>query len=237
MDGAGFALFGALCVVVTGLFAVLVVILIVAQVKAAKKRRAELGALAAHKEWSYRQDGSGLEHRFEGDPFGRGSRRTAQNVVEGRYEGRSFVAFDYSYVTSNGEDSTTHRFSVVALHLGLPPQVRVPRLQVRAQGSIGRFFTNLFGTDHQIGQPAFDEAFHVLTESPELARDVLHPGMTAMLTAHPGGAWRLQGDSLLLFSPGQHSPASLDGILAWGTAIFGQVPPEVWSRFRGEAPR
>ena len=226
--------FGGLCFVVVGAFIALLVVLVVHQINANKKRTADFGMLAAHREWTFRPDGTGLEHRFDGDPFGRGSRRTARNVVEGRYEGRHFVAFDYSYVTSNGDDTTTHRFSVVAMHLDLPPQVRVPRLQVRPQGSIGRFFTNLFGTDHRIGHPPFDDSFHVLTESPQLAQDVLHPGMVGMLMAQPGGAWRLQGDSLLLFAPGSHSPASLDAILAWGKAILDQVPPHVWSRLRGE---
>lgn len=230
-------LLGTVCLAVVGAFVALVVVLVVVQVKAARKRTADFGSLAARREWTFRPDGTGLEHRFDGDPFGRGGRRTARNVVEGRYEGRHFVAFDYSYVTSSGDDSTTHRFSVVAMHLDLPPHVRVPRLQVRAQGSIGRFFTGLFGSDHRIGHPPFDDAFHVLTDSPELARDVLHPGMVGMLMTHPGGAWRLQGDSLLLFASGSHSPASLEAILAWGKAILDQVPPHVWARFRGEQPR
>ncbi len=230
-------LFGGLCFVVVGAFIALFVVLVVHQINANKQRTAEFGAVAAQREWTYRPDGTGLESRFDGDPFGRGRSRTARNVVEGRYEGRHFVAFDYSYVTDSGgadSSSTTHRFSVVALHLGLPPQVRVPRLQVRPQGSIGRFFSNLFGTDHLIGHPPFDDSFHVLTDSPQLAHDVLHPGMVGMLLARPGGAWRLQGDSLLLFASGAHSPASLDGILAWGKAILDQVPPAVWSRLRGE---
>ncbi len=230
--------FGSLCLAGFGAFVVLVVVLIVKQAAANKRRVADLGAFAAQREWTFRPDGGGLEARFEGDPFGRGHSRRASNVLEGRYEGRAFVAFDYSYVTSSGtgEDrsSTTHTFSVVALHLGLPPQVQVPRLQVRPQGSIGRFFTNLFGADHRIGHPPFDDAFHVLTDSPPLARDVLHPGLIGMLMAHQGGAWRLHGDSLLLFDSGSHSPASLDATLAWGKAILDQVPPPVWSRMRGE---
>jgi hypothetical protein len=226
--------FGSICVVAVGGFFVFFIVLIVLAGRRDKQRNADLATLAAQREWSFRPDGTGLERRFDGDPFGHGSRQTARNAVEGRYEGRSFVAFDYSYVTSNGEDSTTHHFSVVALHLGLPPHVYVPRLQVRPQGSIGRFFSNLFGTDHRIGQPAFDDAFHVLTDSPELAHDVLHPGLTAMLMAQPGGALRFQGDSLLLFTTGSHSPAAIDAILAWGNAILGQVPPPVWAKFRGE---
>ncbi len=230
--------FGSLCLAVFGAVVVLVVMLIVQQIAAHKRRVADLGAFAAQREWTFRPDGAGLEARFEGDPFGRGHSRRAGNVIEGRYEGRAFVAFDYSYVTDSGtgEDrsSTTRTFSVVALHLGLPPQVQVPRLQVRPQGSVGRFFTNLFGTDHRIGHPPFDDAFHVLTDSPPLAQDVLHPDLIGMLMAHQGGAWRLQGDSLLLFDSGAHAPASLDAALAWGKAILDQVPPPVWSRLRGE---
>ena len=42
-------------------------------------------------------------------PFGRGHRRTASNVVEGWHEGWAFVAFDYRYLTSDGEHDQEHQ--------------------------------------------------------------------------------------------------------------------------------
>ena len=77
-----------------------------------QQRLSSLATYAALREWRFTPDGTGLESRFPGDPFGRGHGRRATNVIEGRYEGRAFLAFDYTYVTSSGDDSTTHRCSV-----------------------------------------------------------------------------------------------------------------------------
>lgn len=210
----------------------LLVFAILAAVRHQKQRVAGLQGLARQREWRFTADGRGLESRFPGDPFGRGGRRHATNVVEGRYEGRPFLAFDYSYVTRSGDHSTTHSFSVVTMHLG-QLGCPAPMLQVSPQGSLGRFFSGLFGTDFQVGAPGFDEAFHVRTDSPQFALDVLHPGLTAMLGTYQDRAWRLQGDSLLMFRSGRHTPQEIDAVLWSMKAILDQVPGQVWGRLQG----
>ena len=107
--------------------------------RARQQRLSSLATYAAYREWRFTPDGTGLESRFAGDPFGRGSRRTALNSIHGSYEGRAFVAFDYSYETSSGDNYTTHGLSVVAMHLGVPG-VSVPPLQVSPQAGLGGFF-------------------------------------------------------------------------------------------------
>ena len=210
------------------------VLLVARQKRLALERQQGMAAYSAQREWRFRPDGMALESRFRGDPFGKGSSRTARNSVEGTYEGRPFVAFDYSYVTtsssSNGTSSTTHRFSVVAMHLGCT----VPKLQVRPQSALGRFFSGLFGTDLIIGQPGFDDTFHVSADNPQFAHDVLHPGLTAMLAGYQDRAWRLQDDSLLMFRTGNHTAQEIDQVLWSMKAILDQIPAPVWSRLRGE---
>lgn len=227
---------GSFCLIVGLGFVALVAVMLVMGYRAAKKRQAELSTYAAQREWRYRQVGPDLVTRFSGDPFGRGSGRSAGNVVEGVYEARPFVAFDYSYRTGTGDDSTTHRCSIVAVHLGALAGP-VPTLQVSSQGPISRFFSDLFGTDLQLGDPAFDPRFHVRAASPQFAQDVLHADLRALLLAHQDRAWRLEGDSLLLFRTGAHTPAELDAVLAFSKAILDRIPPVVWERLRGEAPR
>jgi hypothetical protein len=228
---------GVLCLVVPVAGFVLVGLSIAHHARTVRRRRDLMSGYAGHREWRFSPSGAGLERRFGGDPFGKGSRRTASNVVEGRYEGRTFLAFDYRYTTSSGDSSSTHPFSVVTMHLGALAQP-VPMLQVAPQGSFGRFFRSLFGGDLELGDAQFDARFHVRTSSPELARDVLHPDLRALLTAYQDRAWRLEGDSLLMFRSGQHSPAEIDAVLASMTAILDRVPPYVWDRLRGgEKPR
>lgn len=206
-----------------------IVLVVRATQRAKERRRASMAAYAAQREWRFSTHAPALERRFGGDPFGRGSARTARNSVEGSYEGRHFVAFDYSYVTRSGERTQTSSFSVVAMHLG-ELGGPVPTLQVSPQTSLGRFFSGLFGTDLIIGHQGFDDAFHVRADSPELARDVLHPGMVALLADFRDRAWRLQDDSLLMFRSGSHTPAEIDRVLWSMKAILDQVPEQVWLR-------
>ncbi len=226
---------GSFCLIIPIAFVVAAGLLVYVGFRSAAKRREQLAGHAHQREWQYHQDGSALVGRFAGDPFGRGSSRSASNVVEGSYEGRPFVAFDYRYRTGSGDDATTHSCSVVAVHLGVLAGP-VPALQVSPQGAIGRFFSSLFGTDLELGDPVFDQRFHVRAASPELARDVLHPDLRALLLAHQDRAWRLEGDSLLLFRTGAHSPAELDAVLGLSKAILDRIPAPVWGRLRGEPP-
>jgi len=206
-----------------------IVLAVRASQRAKEQRRASMATYAAQREWRFSPHALALESRFRGDPFGRGSSRTARNSVEGTYEGRHFVAFDYSYISRSGERTQTHSFSVIAMHLG-SLSGPVPQLQVSPQTSLGRFFSGLFGTDLIIGHQGFDDAFHVRADSPELARDVLHPGMVALLADLRDRAWRLQDDSLLMFRSGSHSPAEIERVLWSMKAILDQVPEHVWAR-------
>lgn len=219
---------GAFCVLIPLGF-VLVVAVAVLGARRARERHLSLASYAEKRQWRFSPSGTGLERRFSGDPFGRGQARRAGNVVEGWYAGRAFVAFDYSYRTSSGDDESTHHFSVVSMHLGGLAQP-VPLLQVAPQGALGRFFGSLLGTDHLLGDPVFDAAFRVRTDSPELARDVLHLDLRMMLAAYQDRAWRLQGDSLLMFRRGQHAPDEIDAVLSSMRAILERVPPHVWAR-------
>lgn len=209
----------------------LVIVLAVVGARRNRARVGELAGLAAARGWRFHPDGRGLESRFTGDPFGRGRRRTASQVLEGTHQGWPFIAFDYSYVTSSGSDNqdSTSWFSVVSLHLG----AQAPLLQVRPQSAFGRFFANSFGSDFRIGHPPFDDAFDVRTDAPEFALDVLQPPVVEMLLATRERAWRFSGDSLLVFRPGRHAAAEIDGVLAQATHLLGLVPPHVWTRLRG----
>jgi hypothetical protein len=230
-------LFGAVCVVVPLAFVALIVVVVVASSRARQRRLEGMASYAAQREWRFTPTGTGLESRFPGDPFGHGHSRHASNVVEGWFEGRAFLAFDYRYTTGSGDSSSTYDFSVMTMHLGELAHP-VPKLQVVEYRGLGRFFAGLFGSDLVLGDPVFDERFQVQTDSPELAHDVLHADLRAMLSTYQDRAWRLQGDSLVMFRRGKHTPAEIDAVLGSMKAILDRVPPAVWDRLRGgETPR
>lgn len=73
---------------------------------------------------------------------------------------------------------------------------------------------------------------------PEFARDVLHPGMTAMLMAHRERSWRMQGDALVVHHRRAHqTPSERDAALGPMTDILAQVLPHVWPRIGGSRLR
>jgi hypothetical protein len=220
-----------------GGFVALVVLLLVRAAKQAQQRREGLAAYAAHREWEYAETDPSLVGRFGGAPFGRGFAGTASNVLRGRHDGRAFVAFDYSYRDTSGvgddRQTNTYRFSVVALHLG----VRTPGLSVAPTGMFGKLVNAVTGRDIPIGVPAFDQAFTVTTPAPEFARDVLHPAVLEVQQHHPGLAWRLDGDSMLVIRNGQHAPQEIEGKLHFMDAVLDRIPAHVWDRLRGEQPR
>jgi hypothetical protein len=224
-------LLGTVCV---ALPVVLVVLLAVRASRRAEERRAGLAGYAAHREWEYRAEDPSLVSRFTSAPFGRGSSRRATNVLLGRHDGRSFVAFDYSFVTSSSSgdttSSTTHRYSVLALHVGRS----VPALSVAPSGTMSRLFNALTNSDIPVGDPEFDRAFTVKSPVPEFARDVLHPGMLEVLRHHPDLAWRLEGDSMLVLRPGEHGPQEVEAKLHFMDAVLDRIPQRVWDRLGGE---
>jgi hypothetical protein len=228
------ALFGGGFLLLFLAFLGLMVVLVVVGYQQAKKRREGLAAFAAARGWVYRQDDPSLVSRFNGSPFGTGSTRRATNCLYGAHAERPMVAFDYSYTTSSGSGdkrtTTTHRYSVVAMNLG----VVVPPLAVSPEGAVGRFFGRLTNRDIELESEDFNRAFTVTAHDRRFASDVLHPQMMQMLLQWPALGWRLEGDSMLVVRSGHHAPHEVDATLAVMDAILDRIPEHVWRTLRGQ---
>lgn len=216
------ALFG---IAFLGLF-VLVPVLVLQANRRAAERRAGLAAYAEAREWEYRPQDPHLVGRFSGAPFGRGHNQQAVNVLLGRYDGRSFTAFDYHYVTGSGDERRSHTCSVTALHLG----VVAPDLAVGPTTTLRRWVDALTGRDIPIGDQPFDDFFTVHSPSPDFARDVLLSDVRDVMRQHPTLAWRIAGDSLLVIRPGGHAPGDIDATLHVMGALLDRIPEHVWHR-------
>lgn len=211
----------------------LVIVVVAAARRRTAARQQSMAGYAAHREWEYRPADPALVGRFAQAPFGRGSGRTASNVILGTHDGRPFTAFDYRYTTSNGDSNTTHTYSVLALHLGL----HAPAVAVGPANAMSRLWDKLAKSDVSVGDPAFDHAFVVKSPLPEFARDVLHPGIIEVLWHHPTLTWRFEADSMIVFRSGEHSPPEIEATLHFMDAVLDRIPEHVWGRLRGETPR
>ena len=201
----------------------------------AKKRREELAGLAAQRGWRYTARDDSWAERFDSPPFGLGHDRQAGNVLQGAFDGRDFVAFDFVYhttETTTGPNNTTstreesHPFSVIALSTGAV----FPHLRVTPEGLVRRFLGRLTNTDIELESEDFNRAFTVNCEDRKFATDVLHPRMMEYLLTMREVAWDLRDGYLVIATPGKHSVAQLDGSLAASDGILDRVPDFVWKQ-------
>ena len=199
----------------------------------AKKRREELSALAAQRGWSYTPRDDSWTERFDGAPFGLGHDRRASNILQGSYDGRGFVAFDFVYhttETTSGPNNTTstheqsHDYSIIAISTGAV----FPHLRVSPEGMVKRFFGRLTNSDIELESEEFNRAFTVTCEDRKIATDVLHPQMMEYLLTLRELSWDLRNGSLVVAAPGRHTPAQLDGSLTAIDGILDRIPEFVW---------
>lgn len=222
-------------------FLVLIVAGAIYSYRQAKKRREEFAATAAQRGWGYAARDDRWTTRFDGAPFGTGHDRRAGNVVSGTHDGRSFIAFDYHYATTEhstnaqGHSTTrevSHDFSVIAVDLGVP----FPGLWVTPEGFFGRAIGRLLNRDIELESEAFNRAFTVVCPDRKFASDVLHPQMMEFLLQFPDLAWSFRSGSVLAVRDGRHSIPEIDGKLQVLDGIADRVPEFVWQAFRGPTP-
>lgn len=217
-----------------GGFVVLVIVVAAVSIYAQKKRREAFATLAARHGWSYVQRDDRWAETFNGPPFHAGHGRRAENIIGGTYEGRTFVAFDYSYRTTssstdaNGNHTThdeTHRFAVAALQL----ECTFPALHVSPEGFLGRAIGRLTNRDIELESEDFNRAFTVTCPERKFASDVLHPRlMETLLAQYRNLDWRFDGAWLLSVDNGSHDiDTTLWSLKALGT-IVSTVPEFVW---------
>ena len=202
-----------------------------------RRHRQALATLAAERGWDYSSSDDSWADAFGGAPFGTGSRRQADNVLQGRVDGREMVAFDYRYETystdGNGSRHTrVHRYAVCAVLLPAP----VPTLELRPETVLTRLGGALGLPDVDLESEAFNRRYRVTSREPRFAYDVLHPRtMELLLTGEPRNL-RLSGRDAVTWAAGRQTPAQVLAQLDVLTTLVGGVPSYVWTD-RGATPR
>lgn len=205
----------------------------------AKKRREAFAAFAAQQGFSYQPANHALANQWAGAPFRTGDNRRVANVLGGSYQGRQIVAFDYSYQThtSNGKGgrrTTTHKYGVVVMQL----PAALPRLEVTAEGLFGGAVAKALGFgDLRFESEQFNRAFRVEADDQRFGHAVIHPQMMEMLLARGEIGWRIEGNSLVGWDPGPHTPTEILNRLQLLQQVVDNVPPFVWRDYAGADPR
>jgi len=188
----------------------------------ARQHRAELVAdVAAAKGWKYNAYEPGLVDKWTGDPFGRGEDQQARNVLRGTWDGRKFIAFDYSYqpfTVRSGKQPWQFGVVVMQLPAGLP------YLEVEHENLLG----DAFAPDLRFESELFNRTFRVAAQDEKYARAVIHPRMMELLLDRGEIGWRISGEHLLGWYTGTHTPEDLDRRLHFLARIADLIPPFVW---------
>jgi hypothetical protein len=173
----------------TGVEAIIVLMVVLAiggivyGMYATAERRKALSAWASAHGMRFSPDRDrSLEGRFGGFNCLRcGHSRYARNLIEGEWNGRGFLGFDYHYETGSGKNRQTHNFSGVILdsHVPLKP------LLIRPEGFFDKV-TEFFGLDDIDFESAeFSRKFFVKSPDRKWAYDVIHQQTMEFLLAGP----------------------------------------------------
>jgi hypothetical protein len=222
-----------------GLFAVGAVALLVGAFLLDRKRRERIMTFCLARGWQYVDEDPSFADRWSGEPFGRGDRRRARNVIRGNECGRDFVAFDYSYEThstdSKGNRTTsTHHFCVTAVTI----PAFLPKLEVCPAGVFGKL-TDAVGLTNDIDLESedFNRSFTVHADDRKFATDVLSPRTMQYLLTAPKAAWRIQGNTMLRWASGRLDPAEIIVAAAVLDQVADGIPAFVWKDHQEQQPQ
>lgn len=162
---------------------VIVVAAIIYSIYASSQRRKALIAWAhAHGLTFDQSKDRSLDDRYpEFDCLRQGSSRYSYNHINGQWNGKGFLGFDYHYETGSGKNRSTHRFSAVVLESTIP----LKPLFIRPEGFFDKV-TEFFGYDDIDFESAeFSRKFYVKSPDKKWAYDVIHARTMDYLLAAP----------------------------------------------------
>ena len=195
-----------------------------------RKRRERIMTFCVARGWQYVDEDLTVVGRYTGDPFGRGDRPRARNVIRGHENDRDFLAFDYSFQTHSTDsqgrrDTTTHHFAVFAVTI----PAYLPTLEVCPEGVFGKLADAVgLRSDIDLESEAFNRAFTVRAADRKFATDVLAPRTMEYLLTVPPAAWRIEGNSLLRWKSGRLDPGDIVVSTSVLDRVLDGIPAFVW---------
>jgi len=163
---------------------------------AVRRHKKSILALAARNQWTYEKYDQALPNSFWGTPFQHGHHRGAQDILRGRFDGRSVLIFHYRWQVGSFDDESTYYIWVVSVE-DLP--AGLPALEVIRRRWSKHYASPQAGAEYRTGDPAFDKRFRVSTTHPQLAADVLDPDVRRLLMSWPDIPWRIEAPRLVMW--------------------------------------
>ncbi|HEY3557320.1 MAG TPA: hypothetical protein VGL05_07650 [Kribbella sp.] len=138
----------------------------------------------------------------------------------GQYNGRGLCVLDYTYVTSNGKSTQTHRINLVALTL----PVALPPITVMRDNGLRRM---LGGRDLELENQQFNERFRVECLDDRYGSAVMHPRMMECVLRNPGLEWQIAGNAFVSWGRDAFAVPDVFARLDAMTRLVDLLPPFV----------
>lgn len=168
-----------------------------------------VAAFARGNGWSYEE--RGWRPLRPGPPYWSAGSAACAHVITGTSGGEAFVAYEYA-----------HQAQVVSIKLPMS----LPLVEVRPQGLAGG--TSVTMPNVALESEEFNRRFWVHAEDPKFASDVMHPRMMRELLSAPPICWRIWGDDLYGWWPGESAPSRILLTLAVLHGVKDAIPAFVW---------
>lgn len=176
--------------------------------------------------WTFVGSDRSLTRRWSGTPFGVGRSRQVRELVVGTYGGRPAMSFEYRYTTSDGKNTTTHRFHVVALRM----PAYLPTLELTPGHALQRLAARLGAQDIEFESHAFNDAWRVVARDERFAHAVVHPRLMERLMRPDARRMsiRVEATDVLSWAPGTPRYDTIGPRLGVLSAVVDAVPRFVW---------
>ena len=203
---------------------------VVYAVRSSRRRRESIASIVTTNGLSYVGEDESLVDAFVGDPFGKGSRRRARDVVAGNRAGSPFQSFAYSYETesqdANGSTSqTTHSFQVT----WIPLAAHFPHVRITPDVGWLRALGSLAGHDLNTESAEFNGRWRVRAHDERMAHAILTGPMIERLMRDDvrERAVVFQGARLMSFAPKASDLTELPTVVGMLRDVAALVPPFV----------
>lgn len=194
-----------------------------------QRRKQQIRTWATNNGYTYEAENDAWCERWNGEPFGNGDHRRAENVVNGATSKRPFIAFDYSYQTHSsdgkgGRTTQTHRYTVTVVQM----PTFLPTLQVTPESVFTRMGHALGLDDIDLESEDFNRKFRVHANDRKFASDVLTPRTMQALLARPATSWRISGSDILSWTEDRLSPLLVTKSASTLELVIDGIPSFVW---------
>lgn len=209
-------------------FIALFIIVLVAGIIRARKRREAMGALAAKLGLHFRSGKDrhlAKQYKFL-NKLRRGSNRYAFNILSGSYQGHEMTLFDYHYKTGSGKNTQHHYFSFFILHL---PR-SFPELVIGPEGIFSKFAQAIGYDDIDFESHEFSSKFCVRSSDKKFAYDVCNARMIEYLLSNSDLSIEIEDNALAISFNRRLAPESIEPNLKRLIMIRSLMPEYLFSR-------